>query len=223
MKTSEKIDLIAAALAKAQAEIGDAKKDGKGNYGRYTTLASVVDACKAPLLANGISFVQTFEPSEAGRLALTTTLLHTSGQFISGTMSMPLPKQDPQGFGSATTYGRRFGLAAMVGVCPEDDDGAGASGPPQGRQQRPQQQPRRVEAKPAQADALADPEDFRRALHKAFDTRQFDGESERRAVAAIIKGYGVDRLSALDLAKRHAVINHVLEGGADKYREAVTA
>jgi len=72
-------------------------------------------------------------------------LLHSSGQWISGTIVIPAPKEDPQGYGSAQTYARRYGLMAIVGVCPEDDDGEAAKSQPSqqsqgGRQQ--QQQPR---------------------------------------------------------------------------------
>src|SRR3712207_2608470 len=76
MNRSEAIDQIASALAKAQARIEGAKKDKGGNYGKYATLASVVDACKQHLTENGIAFVQTFDPCDPGKLALTTTLMH---------------------------------------------------------------------------------------------------------------------------------------------------
>ena len=130
MDHSEQLNELAAALSKAQAKIEDAKKDRENPHFRspYSTLGSIWDACKPALTENGLSVVQTCEPTETGVLLnLTTTLLHSSGQFISGTMTIPLAKHDPQGYGSALTYGRRYGLAAIVGVCPDDDDGNGAS------------------------------------------------------------------------------------------------
>ncbi len=125
MQMSESIKELATALSKAQQKIEGAVKDSENPHFRskYADLSSVVDACKAHLNKEGISFVQAFEPSEMGTLALTTTLMHISGEWVSGTITMPLPKNDPQGYGSAATYARRYGLAAMVGVCPEDDDG----------------------------------------------------------------------------------------------------
>jgi hypothetical protein len=57
---------------------------------------------------------------------LTTRLLHTSGQWIEDTASSPLPKADPQGVGSATTYLRRYALAAFLCITQEDDDGEAA-------------------------------------------------------------------------------------------------
>lgn len=130
MKHSEQLNELAAALAAAQAEIEDAEKC-KANpafRSKYADLGSVWDACKPALSKHGLSVAQFCEPSERGTLRLVTMLLHKSGQFLSGAAELPLAKEDPQGYGSALTYARRYGLAAMVGVCPEDDDGNAASG-----------------------------------------------------------------------------------------------
>lgn len=129
MNQSENIDKIAPALIKAQKAVEGAAKN-KANPGfkgtRYADLSSVVEACQEALNSNGIAFLQTPEPAEAGFLRLNTVLMHESGQWIAGTAQLPLAKQDPQGYGSALTYARRYSLAAMVGVCPEDDDANGA-------------------------------------------------------------------------------------------------
>jgi hypothetical protein len=55
---------------------------------------------------------------------LVTTLVHASGQWIKGEMPIITNKMDPQGLGSAITYYRRYSLAAMIGVAPDDDDDA---------------------------------------------------------------------------------------------------
>jgi hypothetical protein len=140
MERSEQINELAAALALAQAEIEKADKDRTNPAFRssYATLGSVWDAAKEALTRHGLSVAQLPVPSEKGTLALTTMLLHKSGQFLAGTITMPLAKEDPQGYGSALTYGRRYGLAAMVGVCPEDDDGNAASSHGQHRGHAPQ-------------------------------------------------------------------------------------
>lgn len=129
MNRSETISTLAASLVKAQREIEGAAKDKTNPHYRskYADLASVADACKPALNRHGIAYVQAPEPSESGTLALTTMLVHESGEWISGTCTMPLPKNDPQGYGSAMTYARRYALAAMVGVCPEDDDAEAAT------------------------------------------------------------------------------------------------
>lgn len=128
MQKSEAIDQLAAALSKAQAELEPARKDRKNDHfhHRYATLTSVWDACRETLAKHGLSVAQFAEPSDPGVLHLTTMLLHTSGQWLAGTETIPLAKQDPQGYGSACTYARRYGLAAMVGICTEDDDGEAA-------------------------------------------------------------------------------------------------
>ncbi len=74
--SSEDIDQLAVAIVLAQADIERADKDGKGNYGKYTTLRSVWDACKPALQAQGLCVLQFSQPSEPGTLALTTMLLH---------------------------------------------------------------------------------------------------------------------------------------------------
>lgn len=126
---SDQLDQLAPAIALAQAEIEGAKLDADNPFFKttYATLASVWSACKPALIKNGLSVLQFSEPSPDGTLALVTMLLHKSGQFIAGTETMPLAKNDPQGYGSAITYARRYGLAAMVGVCPEDDDAEAAT------------------------------------------------------------------------------------------------
>src|SRR6202008_4399225 len=67
-------------------------------------------------------------PSDDSKLHMTTRLLHESGEWMEGTLVMPLPKQDPQGFGSAMTYARRYALAAITGLYQDDDDGNAGSG-----------------------------------------------------------------------------------------------
>lgn len=129
MQQSESIKELATALAKAQAQIEGATK-GKVNpafKSKYADLSSVWEACREALTKNGLSVVQAPGELIEGRLSLTTMLLHSSGEFLSQTLTIPLTKVDAQGYGSATTYARRYALAAMVGVSPEDDDGNAAS------------------------------------------------------------------------------------------------
>lgn len=132
---STEITELARAMLKVQAELQPALKDRENTFSksRYATLNSVMDACRDALITNGIWLVQHPVPVEAGYLGLTTKLVHVeSGQWQSSLMVMPLPKADPQGYGSALTYGRRYSLAALVGiVTEEDDDGENASLRPQ--------------------------------------------------------------------------------------------
>jgi hypothetical protein len=161
MNRSENIATLAAALCAAQAEMRGAAKDASNPAfrSRYATLASVWDAAREPLTSNGLSVVQVPEQSEVGTCTLTTVLLHTSGEWLSSTMSVPvLPQvvnkgQDPQptaqGYGSALTYARRYALSAMVGIAPEDDDdGNAASSSPGGAAPKKSQAPPRAEKPP---------------------------------------------------------------------------
>lgn len=132
MKTSEKIDLLAAALVAAQSEIGNATKNAKNPHfkNNYADLGAIIDAVKPVLNKHGIAVIQSLSYSlmgeEAPNLMLGTRLVHVSGQWIEDYAKSPLPKADPQGVGSATTYLRRYSLAAFLCITQEDDDGEGA-------------------------------------------------------------------------------------------------
>ena len=130
MKTSEQINDIAAALAKAQTKVKNAIPNAENPHFRssYADLEAVKAACMDALNANGIAVVQSPVVTD-GRVGVTTRLLHSSGQWIEGEFTMPSVKADPQGYGSALTYARRYTLAAFAGVATgEDDDGEGAHG-----------------------------------------------------------------------------------------------
>ena len=130
MNKSESIAGLAAALAAAQGVMKGALKDSANPFfrSRYADLASVVEAIRAAFSANGLSYIQTVEPSDKDEVRVETMLLHASGEWIScGILSLPVSKIDAQGYGSALTYARRYSLSAAVGVAPEDDDGNAAS------------------------------------------------------------------------------------------------
>lgn len=121
---SENINEIMTALSKAQGKIQPASKDKSNPYfkSKYADLSSVWDACREALSDQGLAVVQTVGRSESG-MVLVTTLGHSSGQWIRSEMPIITAKNDPQSLGSIITYYRRYSLSAMVGVCPEDDDG----------------------------------------------------------------------------------------------------
>jgi len=124
MQKSDTMAELAKALVNVQSKLEGAKKDQENPFfkSKYADLTSVWNACRDLLANNGLSVVQTSSAIEGRELVLDTTLLHTSGEWISGQLSVPLAKSDPQGLGSAMTYARRYGLMAIVGICPEDDD-----------------------------------------------------------------------------------------------------
>ena len=130
MNKSESIKELAAALSKAQGEIKGAVKDSANPFfkSKYADLSSVVEAIRDAFAKNGLSYTQAIEPTERDEVRVETILLHASGEWLSaGILALPVSKHDAQGFGSALTYARRYGLSAAVGVAPEDDDGNAAT------------------------------------------------------------------------------------------------
>jgi hypothetical protein len=130
MNRSDSIAELAKALLSAQKEIDAAKKKAKNPFFKssYADLSEVIDTVKEPLNNNGIVFLQIVDESENGAV-VETTLLHESGQFISGRTPVFSSKpNDPQALGSGITYSKRYGLQAIVGLPTEDDDGEKAMG-----------------------------------------------------------------------------------------------
>ena len=144
MLKSEQINELAAALAKAQGQIEGAKKSSSNPFfkSKYADLAECWNTCREALTANEISVIQMPEEiNENGRLNITTMLAHSSGQYISSTLTMTVTKLDPQAIGSAITYGRRYALAAMVGLAQEDDDGEKAMARQEKKDKKPVESP----------------------------------------------------------------------------------
>lgn len=128
MNTSEETDELAPALVKAQAEMLPLIKDSSNPFfkSKYADLHAVTEACYPALQANGISVLQSAESNGEQGIIIKTRLMHVSGQFIETDCAIPPAGQDPQKYGSAVTYGRRYGLQAAVGLAPTDDDAEGA-------------------------------------------------------------------------------------------------
>jgi hypothetical protein len=134
MTTSEQIGELAAALAKAQAEMEGAVKDAANPFfkSKYADLASVRAACVPFLSKHGLAVVQSPSISlttEFGAgVTVETRLIHASGQWMAGTLSCAMKDASPQSVGSAITYLRRYALQSFAGVAPEDDDAEAAQG-----------------------------------------------------------------------------------------------
>ena len=125
------MDKIASALVKAQKGFAPALKSNTNPHfkSKYADLAACVEAVIDALNENGIALIQKQHPSEGG-VSVETVFVHESGETLSaGILSVPASKQDPQGYGSALTYARRYSLMAACGIAPEDDDGQAASKP----------------------------------------------------------------------------------------------
>lgn len=116
---------IASAFIKAKKAFSPALKD-KTNpafRSKYADLGACLEAVNDALLENGIAMYQETHDDAAG-VTVETVFLHESGEFIRcGKFHVPAAKQDPQGYGSALTYARRYSLTTACGIAPEDDDG----------------------------------------------------------------------------------------------------
>ncbi len=136
---SQEINELAAALAIAQGQMKSAAKDnlakvkmksgGEYSY-KYSTLDDIWEVARVPLSKNGLSIIQ-IPMNDENKLYLETILIHASGQWISGTMILPIiavRMSELQAMGSAITYARRYALGAMVGVTTGDDDDGQAAG-----------------------------------------------------------------------------------------------
>jgi hypothetical protein len=128
MEQSESIGKLAEALSKAQ---------------------SVWEAIRQPLTDNALAVIQTTEPCEEG-VTVITTIAHSSGEWMRGRLSLYPKVNDPQGIGSAISYGRRYALAAISGVAQIDDDAESAM-----NREGVAQKPKNPEALPGTVDKVA--------------------------------------------------------------------
>jgi hypothetical protein len=129
MRTSDKIDELAKALAKAQAKIKHASKDNVNPHfkSRYADLASCMEAIREPFAENGLAISQPLS-NEENKVKCTTILMHESGQWLASDMLMTPVNNLPQTVGGCVTYLRRYMVLSISGVAPDDDDGNAASG-----------------------------------------------------------------------------------------------
>ena len=143
MIKSESIKNIGAALVKLQSEIGKAKKDKENPFfkSNYADLESIADVSKEALTKNNLAISQTMGFYE-NKEVVETTLIHSlSGEFITSMVPIINKKGDMQGLGSAITYARRYGKAAILDIVQEDDDGNGASQKPDSKTKEPEKKP----------------------------------------------------------------------------------
>ena len=120
---SPEIGKLAEALAKAQSELEGAKKESTNPFFKssYADLHAVIKSAFPHLSKHGLSVSQGNE-IVPNAICVTTTLMHASGQWLRSKVKLPLSKVDAQGVGAAITYGRRYGLSAIVGIAQYDDD-----------------------------------------------------------------------------------------------------
>ena len=129
---SNEVSDLFSALVAFRAESPRVSKDGTANYGRYITYDNLVETISPILAKHGLSFTQLVTIADGGSDALTTTIIHKSGQWLSGTGRIAIESNGrlagAQAQGSAITYAKRYHLGAALGISTDDDDdGAAAS------------------------------------------------------------------------------------------------
>jgi len=126
MKHSETLADLATALVAAQAEMPVIPKSAQGHGYKYADHAVILDKVKPVLKKHGLAIFQAGggedEPVE-------TTIIHKSGQFISGQLNMPTIDENKrmngaQAVGATITYGRRYGIAAALNLSIDEDTDA---------------------------------------------------------------------------------------------------
>lgn len=128
-ETSESTVKLDAAICAVQKELKHAKFDSTNPHykSKFASFGAVVDSCRDLLTKNGISLTQWCVHNDDGKLHLVTRVA-LNGEWMLGEMSIPVTQQTPQQYGAATTYAKRFALAACLGiVADEDDDGNSAN------------------------------------------------------------------------------------------------
>ena len=141
MEKSEQVNELVKALCKAQEQFVNPSKNQVNPFhkNKYADLTAIIDTVRKPLASNGLAFIQT--PEMDGELVnLTTTLFHTSGQYISFCFKAKAEKNGIQGIGSLITYAKRYSLTSLLGIAPEGDDDDGEATKQEVKQQPQQKQ-----------------------------------------------------------------------------------
>ena len=199
MNKSENINELAAALSRAQNEMGGAVKDSKNPFfkSNYADLTSVIKTIKQPFVNNGLSYAQFPVTSSGGNgVGVKTILMHLSGQWIEEEFYLPLAKQDPQAAGSAITYARRYSLAALAGIPSVDDDSEASM----------------MRGKPQEEVITVD----------GSVNQDYSHETKAKACADAVD----NNREALDYIRKHLAIHNGLQEGSEKikhYEEAMGA
>jgi len=134
MEKSESITNLTKGLALFHIKVGKIGKDAKNPFfkSNYASLAHILTETREPLQESGLVLSQF--PDGDG---LTTMLIHAeSGEYISSTYTLQVVKQnDPQAYGSAISYARRYAITSVLNLQIDDDDAEKASQPSRTNQQ----------------------------------------------------------------------------------------
>jgi hypothetical protein len=142
---------LASAMCRLQGELEHVKRDTRAYNYKYAQLDQCWDTIKQPMIKNGFSLIQ-LPYNDEDRIGIHSILLHSSGEKMESRIAIRPQKADPQSLGSLLTYLRRYSLMSIIGLCPVDDDGAGAM-PGAGSTPQPASKPKNI--KPVTAAQVA--------------------------------------------------------------------
>lgn len=150
MNTSESVSNIFKAIIQAQSEFTPAVKDATNPHFRskYANFDSIVDTIKPVLAKNGLAFIQPTKDID-GKLFIITRIIHGSGEWIESLYPVNPVKNDPQGYGSALTYARRYSLSSLLGITSDEDDDGNKSSYSPSSSYKPPQKPIAVNVEPS--------------------------------------------------------------------------
>jgi hypothetical protein len=131
-QSSVAVEKLFAALVKAQAKFPAVARtqvaEGAPSDGQayaFADLGAVITSVRAPLTEQGLCIVQRpCGPPRKGLLQIETLIVHESGEWIGGTVWLPVEGKDPREHGAVITYGRKYGLMGLLGLATADDDAA---------------------------------------------------------------------------------------------------
>jgi hypothetical protein len=182
-------------LVAAQAALRPVGKDAKNPAFRskYASLDAIMEAVRPTLAAHGLAVTQGVvhpETGDGGKLVgitVETRLLHASGEWMTSVTPVPVAKADAHGLGSALSYGRRYGVSALLALSTDEDDDGNAAALQTSRPVSPT-------SKPTQQESHAAPEPNKR-LHESVPETPAEKMPLAKAEAATIKG---QRLGEMD-------------------------
>lgn len=205
MQSSEELNELFKALNKFRSQLKQPSKDAKNPFfkSNYVTLEGVQNAIDKAIEGTGLAYTQLVSNTQSG-VAVQTILTHESGQWLSSErLELTPTKKDPQGYGSAISYQKRYQLASMFGVSSDiDDDGnAGsfvATSKPQTKMQ-PKPQPKKQDSALNKAKA-----EYQELIEKACD-------ATGRKVADIQQELVKETASISDFLARYEKMNSMLK------------
>lgn len=229
MRSSEQINEVSAALAKAQADFPPIQKTKTARVkmksgGEYTfdyaDLPGIMDAIRPVLAANGLAVSQAVDTIDSKPM-LESRVLHSSGQWLGSLWALAVGGS-PQERGSELTYARRYALCGLLGIAAdEDDDGNAATGNRANvaeRQLRQQQQ-----QKPQPMD-LTDDHAFKGSVMNALIRRTFkDADVQKRVVTGALKSAGFANVTDIPAERRKGFISAIDAGTFDNFAKAPEA